>query len=47
MGLLWRPDLSISFLSRRIGKKKRGTQKTEIHSMTKAVNLKDLPDSQG
>jgi hypothetical protein len=46
MGFRWLADLSISFLSSRMGEKKRAAQKTEIHSMTGAMDLKDLLDPQ-
>jgi hypothetical protein len=47
MGSQWLADLSISFLSSRMGEKKWRAQKTEIHSMTGRVDLNDLPDLQG
>jgi hypothetical protein len=47
MGSLWLADLFIPILSSRTGEKKRGTQKTEIHSMMGAVDLKDFPHPQG
>jgi hypothetical protein len=48
MGFRWLVDLSISFLSSRTGEKRNGAaQKTEIHSMMGAVDLKDLLDHRG
>jgi hypothetical protein len=47
LGFLWLADIFIPFLSSRMSEKKWGTQKTEIHSTTGGLDLKDFLDPQG